>query len=186
MVINIFRQLLNTVYAWPIILLVLFTAAILAALLLLWLRFCGERNKTFASTVMLILSAFFILVVTVLSREMGSGRELSLLPFISWINYFNGNNEELLRTNIFNMLLFMPFGASFYAVGYTKISPKICLIITVAASLILSVSVESAQFLLRCGEAETDDVIHNALGAVFGVLLARLTCDLYSKRIKTI
>lgn len=130
---------------------------------------------------MLLISMFFILAVTVLSREMGSGRELSLLPFSSWINYFNGSNKEFLRTNIFNMLLFMPFGVSFYAVGYTKISPKICLIITAAVSLVLSVSVESAQFILQCGEAETDDVIHNVLGAVIGVLFAKLVCDLYRK-----
>lgn len=186
MVIDIFKQILVDIYCLPIVILVLLTVIIIAVFLMLWLRFIKDKNKSFVSLLALLMSIFFVLAVTVLSRDFGSVRELSLTPFASWAEYFNGNNAEYLRTNIFNMLLFMPFGASIYALGYKKISLKACLIITVAASLVLSVSVEGAQFLLQCGEAETDDIIHNVLGAVFGVLLARLTCDLYSKRIKTI
>lgn len=186
MVIDIFKQILVDIYCLPIIVLVLLTVIIIAVCFMLWLHFIKDKNKNFISLVALLISVFLILAITVLSRDFGTVRELSLTPFASWSDYFKGSNAEFLRTNIFNMLLFMPFGASLYAVGYTKISPKNCIIITVAASLVLSVSVESAQFLLQCGETEIDDVIHNVLGAVLGVLLARLTCDLYSKRIKTI
>lgn len=186
MVIDIFKQILVDIYCLPIVVLVLLTVIIIAVFLMLWLRFIKDKNKSFVSLLALLMSIFFVLAVTILSRDFGSVSELSLVPFSSWRDYFNGSNAEFLRTNIFNILLFMPSGASMYAVGYTKISLKTCLIITVAASLVLSVSVESAQFLLRCGEAETDDVIHNVLGAALGVLLARLTCNLYSKRIKTI
>lgn len=186
MVIKIFKEMLVSIYRLPIAVLLILTVMVIAGALVLWLRFLKGRNQSFVSLLALLMSIFFVLAVTILSREFGSVRELSLTPFASWADYFKGNNAEFLRTNIFNILLFMPFGASMYAVGYTKISLKTCLIITVAASLVLSVSVESAQFLLRCGEAETDDVIHNVLGAALGVLLARLTCNLYSKRIKTI
>ena len=90
-----------------------------------------------------------------------------------------------MRTNIFNMLLFLPFGASLYAVRYyTRSSFKGLLIITSVAAMSLSVSVELGQWFLQCGEVETDDVIHNVLGAVIGVLLAKLVCDLYRKHIK--
>lgn len=180
----IFKQTLITIYAWPIILLVLLTAVSMAAVLLLWLRFCKERDKTFVSVIMLLLSTFFVLAVTILSRDFGSGSKLSLLPFGSWINYFKGNNAELLRTNIFNMLLFLPFGVSVYAVGYTNFSLKSSFVVTATAALILSVSVELGQWFLQCGEMETDDVIHNVLGAVVGVLLAKLVCDLYRKYAK--
>lgn len=186
MVIKIFKEMLVSIYRLPIAILLILTVMLIFGAMLFWLHFIKDKNKSFLSLVAFLISAFFILAVTVLSRDFGSVRELSLTPFASWAEYFNGNNAEYLRTNIFNMLLFMPFGASIYALGYKKISLKACLIITVAASLVLSVSVEGAQFLLQCGEAETDDIIHNVLGAVFGVLLARLTCDLYSKRIKTI
>lgn len=84
-----------------------------------------------------------------------------------------------MRTNIFNMLLFMPFGASLYAVRYTKSSFTSSLIITIVAAMLLSFSVELGQWFLQCGEVETDDVIHNVLGAVIGTLLAKLVCDLY-------
>lgn len=183
MVINIFRQILVTIYAFPIILLVLLTAVSIAAVLLLWLRFCREKDKVFVSVIMLLMSISFILVVTIFSRDMGSGSELSLVPFSSWINYFKGNNDEFLRTNIFNMLLFMPFGAFSYTVK-SKISPKIIFIITSVAALALSISVELGQWFLQCGEVETDDIIHNVLGSVIGALLAKLVCDLYRKHIK--
>lgn len=133
---------------------------------------------------MLLLSTFFILAVTILSRDIGSGGELSLVPFSSWINYFKGSNDEFLRTNIFNMLLFMPFGASLYAVRYTRSSFKGLLMITSVAAMVLSVSVELGQWFLQCGEVETDDVIHNVFGAVIGVLLSKLVCGLYRKHIK--
>lgn len=184
MVINIFKQTLITIYGFPIILLVLLTAVSIAAVLLLWLRFCRERDKTFVSVIMLLLSTFFVLAVTILSRDIGSGSELSLVPFSSWINYFKGNNEEFLRTNIFNMLLFMPFGASLYAVRYTRSSFKGLLMITSVSAILLSFSVELGQWFLQCGEVETDDVIHNVLGAVIGVLFAKLVCGLYRKHIK--
>lgn len=183
-VIIIFKQTLITIYAWPIILLVLLTAVLIAAVLLLWIRFCRERDKTFVSVIMLLLSIFFILAVTILSRDIGSGSELSLVPFSSWINYFKGNNEEFLRTNIFNMLLFLPFGALLYAVRYTRSSFKGLLMLTSVSAILLSCSVELGQWFLQCGEVETDDVIHNVLGAVIGVLLAKLVCDLYRKHIK--
>lgn len=186
MVIDIFKQILVNIYCLPIVVLVLLTAIIIAVSFVLWLRFIQDKNKSFVSLVALLISVFLILAITVLSREFGSVRELSLTPFASWSDYFKGSNAEFLRTNIFNILLFMPFGASLYAVGYPNLSVKKCLIITVTAAFVLSFGVELAQFLLQCGETETDDIIHNVLGAVFGVLLARLTCDLYSKRIKTI
>lgn len=186
MVIDIFKQILVDIYCLPIIVLVLLTVIIIAVCFMLWLHFIKDKNKSFISLVALLISIFLILAVTVLSRDFGSVRELSLTPFASWAEYFNGSNAEFLRTNIFNMLLFMPFGASLYAVGYPNLSVKKCLLIIVTAAFVLSFGVELAQFLLQCGETETDDVIHNVLGAVLGVLLTRLTCNLYSKHIKTI
>lgn len=184
MVIDIFKEILVVIYRLPIAILLILTVMLIFGGLLFWLHFFKGKNKSFASLLALLMSIFFILAVTVLSRDFGSVSELSLTPFASWADYFNGSNAEFLRTNIFNILLFMPFGASMYAVGYTKISLKTCLIITVAASLVLSVSVESAQFILQCGESETDDVIHNVLGAVLGMLLAGNVCDLYGSCIK--
>lgn len=186
MVIDIFKEILVVIYRLPIAILLILTVMLIFGGLLFWLHFFKDKNKSFVSLVALLISIFLILAVTVLSRDFGTVRELSLTPFASWRDYFNGSNAEFLRTNIFNMLLFMPFGASLYAVGYPNLSVKKCLIITVTAAFVLSVGVELAQFLLQCGETETDDVIHNVLGAVFGVLLARLTCNLYSKHIKTI
>lgn len=184
MVIDIFKEILVAIYRLPIAILLILTVMLLFGALLFWLHFIKDKNKNFVSLLALLISAFFILAVTVLSRDFGSVRELSLTPFASWRNYFNGSNTEYLRTNIFNILLFMPFGASLYAVGYSNLSVKKCLIITVTAAFVLSVGVELVQFLLQCGETEADDVIHNVLGAVFGTLLAGNVCDVYDNCIK--
>lgn len=184
MVIDIFKEILVVIYRLPIAILLILTVMLIFGGLFFWLHFFKGKNKNFVSLVALLISAFFILAVTVLSRDLGSVSELSLVPFSSWRDYFNGSNAEYLRTNIFNMLLFMPFGASLYAVGYPNLSVKKCLIITVTAAFVLSFGVELAQFLLQCGETETDDVIHNVLGAVLGMLLAGNVCDLYGSCIK--
>lgn len=184
MVIDIFKEILIAIYRLPIAILLILTVMLIFGGLLFWLHFFKGKNKSFASLSALLISALLILAVTVLSRDFGSVRELSLVPFSSWADYFKGRNEEYLRTNIYNMLLFMPFGASLYAVGYPNLSVKKCLIITAMAALFLSVGIEAVQFLLQCGETETDDVIHNVSGAVFGTLLAGNVCDLYENRVK--
>ncbi len=184
MVIDIFKEILVSIYRLPIAILLIFTVMLIFGGLLFWLHFIKDKNKSFVSLVALLISVFLILAITVLSRDFGSVRELSLVPFSSWADYFKGRNEEYLRTNIYNMLLFMPFGASLYAVGYPNLSVKKCLIITAMAALFLSVGIEAVQFLLQCGETETDDVIHNVLGAGFGTLLAGNVCDLYENRVK--
>lgn len=184
MVIDIFKEILVVIYRLPIAILIILTVMLIFGAMLFWLHFIKDKNQSFVSLLALLMSIFFVLAVTILSREFGSVRELSLTPFASWADYFKGNNAEFLRTNIFNMLLFMPFGASLYAVGYPNLSVKKCLIITVTAAFVLSFGVESAQFILQCGETETDDVIHNVLGAVLGMLLAGNVCDLYGSCIK--
>ena len=184
MVIDIFKEILVVIYRLPIAILLILTVMLIFGGLLFWLHFFKGKNKSFVSLLALLMSIFFVLAVTILSRDLGSVSELSLTPFASWADYFKGSNAEFLRTNIFNMLLFMPFGASLCAVGYPNLSVKKCLIITAMAALFLSVGIEAVQFLLQCGETETDDVIHNVFGAVLGMLLAGNVCDLYGSCIK--
>ena len=65
-----------------------------------------------------------------------------------------------------NVFLFLPFGLSL-----TVIFPASCkrkVLCAVSAEAGISISVELIQFVFELGRVETDDVIHNTLGAALG------------------
>ncbi|MGI5888221.1 MAG: VanZ family protein [Oscillospiraceae bacterium] len=67
-----------------------------------------------------------------------------------------------------NIVAFMPFG--FYSAWRIR---KHSVLLAAVCGLVLSVCIESLQYLLGTGVAEIDDVILNTLGALLGALLER-------------
>lgn len=114
-----------------------------------------------------------LLFATLLSRMIGSRREVEFMPFIG---------DEILRDDyhylIENFLFFIPFGCLLCETLYVY-GKKCNLKIILLASFLTSVSVELLQYLFSCGKSETEDVIANVLGAVLGYLVIRM------KRIRT-
>ena len=111
---------------------------------------------------------YFLLYVTLISREIGSRREVMLLPFES----FKILSEEF-HYVIENVLLFIPFGFLLYITSCAfdkKCNMKTILL----ASFLTSVSVEFLQYIFSCGKSETDDVITNVVGAMIGYLIAKV------------
>ena len=96
------------------------------------------------------------------------GRAVSLLPFRSYITVLQGGERELIRSAFMNVLLFYPGGL---------LTQSLCkrwsIRHTVAVFLVLSLVIELCQFGFGIGTTETDDVIHNTLGAFLGVLAVR-------------
>lgn len=103
-----------------------------------------------------------------LRTEGGNPGAAILRPFASYFAAFNGASKEIYRTNFMNIALFYPAGL----LG-CQLLPKPwknlwkILLMTVALGLV-SLGIEFAQYHLVLGLAETDDVIHNTLGAFFG------------------
>ena len=91
-----------------------------------------------------------------------------LLPFHSYRTVITGENPELLRSNFMNAVLFYPVGLLGCDVLPRRWSRKRRVFVTVALCALLSLGSESTQYLFALGQAEVDDVIHNALGALLG------------------
>lgn len=109
----------------------------------------------------------FFVYVTLVSRSVGSRREVQFLPFAS----FDICSEDF-HYVVENVLFFIPFGILLYMTMHAygkKCSGKTILV----ASLLSSISVELLQYAFACGKSETDDVIANAAGAMIGYMLVK-------------
>ncbi|MGM9594531.1 MAG: VanZ family protein [Candidatus Onthomonas sp.] len=126
---------------------------------------------------LLLLWVLAVLYVTLLDRSEGGG-EVMLTPFWSYRAAFAPDgNRELLRSNLMNVLLFLPGGLLLGEIAPRDWRRKTALL-ALGLSFLLSAGVEILQGVFSLGIAETDDVIHNVLGGLLGSLPAALSGDL--------
>lgn len=123
------------------------------------------RTRRVISGIGVCLSVILIIIFTLYGRKIGGKTEISLIPFITFINA--RTLPELYRTMFMNMLLFMPFGLSLPFMLPGKINNKP--VITIICGFVLSSVIEAVQFFCKIGCCETDDVIMNTLGVTIGV-----------------
>ena len=155
---------------WRDILLLLFLATFLFSVL--HLRF---RTRSWWKVIVGLLwltAVLGILYITVLKREKGVECQVLLAPFHSWKLYFSGEQQEAFRYNLMNMILFLPYGFLGFALLPKEWGTGRKLALLVLTGCLYSVLVEVLQYRLQCGEAETDDVIHNTVGAFAGAVLS--------------
>ena len=111
---------------------------------------------------------YYLLYVTLISREIGSRREVVLLPFESF-EILSGEFHYVIE----NVLLFIPFGF-LLCITCCAFGKKCNLKTILLASFLTSISVEFLQYFFSCGKSEIDDVITNVAGAMIGYLIAKL------------
>lgn len=117
----------------------------------------------------------FIAAVTLMSRSLSeSPMAPVLIPFHSYFLAFTGGNRELLRSNFMNVALFFPAGLVICELLPKGWRCRKKLFFIGVLSLFLSAGIEFCQFCFALGQAETDDVIHNVLGAVTGALVCAI------------
>lgn len=145
---------------------------LLLASLLFWFLRKKLGDTAFWKTGILLLFLVWIAVIffgTLGQRtEDGSLSPPILMPFASYCAVLNGGSRELLRTNFMNVVLFYPAGL----LGCEALPKKWRkgwkgVLITVLLALV-SGCIEYTQYQFGLGMAETDDVIHNTLGALLG------------------
>ena len=110
---------------------------------------------------------FFIFAVTILSRSARGGNHFAPRPFWSW------SEPQLRQQILMNIVGFIPLGIIGASLWKWKIIP-------VAAGI--SLLVEIIQLVTKTGLFETDDVIHNTLGAVIGCGLFILITTLIRRK----
>lgn len=126
--------------------------------------FFNENKNIGAKIVRLLLCGYLFLLFsqTVIFRPPQYSYKHHFTPFWSYIAIQQGHNE-LITENILNIVLFIPIGV------------LLCLVIkqrkwwvVLAVGVIISITIESCQFVFNRGSAETDDVIHNIFGCMLG------------------
>ena len=101
--------------------------------------------------VLIALYIFFILWVTLFSRRPMDTRIFRGLFWEIEMGYWNNIIQ--------NILLFIPLG---FLIGGKP---------GIIAGVLLSIGIESIQFIFRLGYCELDDVLNNTIGAAIGSLL---------------
>lgn len=116
---------------------------------------------------------YFIVSATLFDRGISESRTApALLPFFSYNSVLNGENKEILRSNFMNVALFFPAGLLGCELLPEKWPRRKKLFFVCGLLALLSVGIECCQFCFALGQAETDDVIHNSLGALIGALIS--------------
>ncbi len=128
----------------------------------------AEKRKKRILIAVFVCYLVLVLLVT-LYRDFGK-QKLILTPFWEWVRLVqSGFRLHWVLQIGLNILMLVPFGfllPQLFAKCRSLLS-------TAAAGVLFSVLIEVTQYVLRRGFTETDDVIHNAAGAVIGYLLYR-------------
>ena len=116
---------------------------------------------------------------TVFARQPKDYREYRLELFWSWKEVFHGD-RELLKENLLNILLLFPVGFLLPSLFHKKLPWWSGLL----AGLIISAAIEIGQLVLCRGLFEWDDMVHNSLGCMLGLLCGNAEIDIWSQLIK--
>lgn len=108
----------------------------------------------------------FIFCITIVFRDYVETRPMELQLFWSYADAKSGNTY-LYYENILNICLFIPIGFLFY---YSW--PQLKWWCTLLFGTIISVTIEVMQLCFRRGLCEIDDVFHNIIGCLEGILIA--------------
>lgn len=109
------------------------------------------------------------LYLTFFSRVPNGRHSFRLTPFYSLTHLYDdeGFHLKVFREAFLNIMLFVPFGSLVMALFHEH---RHAVRITLLTGLACSVVTEVSQYALGMGLAETDDVIHNFLGVVVGMM----------------
>ena len=129
----------------------------------------GTEQKQRLSLTLLLAAVYLILYSTLLSRTTAERSAAVLRPFALLVSAI-WEKREIFRSLLLNILLFEPFGAALACSLSHEISIGKRVFIAATVGLAFSLMVEYGQYRFSLGNAETDDVICNTLGAGIGAL----------------
>ena len=136
-----------------------------------------ENKRFWRSVIALLFLAWLaiIAVATLTDRTPGIiSAEPELIPFHSYRAVMAGENKEILRSNFMNVVLFYPAGLFACELLPKSWSQAKRIILVAVLFALVSAGIEFCQYHFALGQAEVDDVIHNALGALIGALISTI------------
>lgn len=132
---------------------------------------------------MLIIWAYIVLVQTILWRTPDTTLKPVLMPFQSYIDALKEDGQkELLRSNFMNVVLFYPAGLLAESILPVEWKHVTRLLVVLTVFTIFSTAIEYIQYCYNLGLAQTDDVIHNALGALIGAVVTPIITVVFKNK----
>ena len=150
---------------------------ILATLLYLWFRKRLRKMKFGNASAAVLLGCWLLVIIfATLNQRAASIEPLEpiLTPFYSYYVVFTGGERELLWENFMNAILFYPAGLLACELLPKSWSRAKRVILVAVLFALVSAGIEFCQYHFALGQAEVDDVIHNALGALIGALISTI------------
>ncbi len=145
-----------------------------------------RRKLSYHSYIGIVLLSFyqmFLFWITIIERTPKTQYSYELALFWSYRNAF-ADHPELLWENFWNVVLFVPIGILLTVifarkVPFSKEKIKNRYFLVPVSAFLLSMIIESIQLVTRRGLFEFDDIFHNTLGGVIGLLLCLVGIHLY-------
>ena len=132
--------------------------------------------------VILWLYVLVVLYFTVIGRYSHAEPAIRLELFNSYKEYFLTGSRTELNGIIINIVIFIPF--AFLTAEILKYHKPV--LMTLGAGILLTLLIESLQYITRTGTFETDDMLNNLLGTVLGILLWCIWHELSSFKMKKV
>lgn len=120
----------------------------------------------------------FILVLTIFIRLPNNNFNFELVLFWSYREIIKNHDTELLIQNLYNIVIFVPFGFVVPQCGYKLKNKTVSVKETILFGAGFSLIIETVQLISKVGYFEFDDIFHNiagvALGAGIFILLRKI------------
>lgn len=128
-------------------------------------------RKGWRLTVGLLAIEYIILLycATVIFREDLENVGHNFMPFWSYDKIYHGDTTGLLAENIMNVVVSVPVGL---LMGCVSRRLKWWMVLLIGFGI--SVSIEALQYFFHKGFSEFDDVFHNTLGCVIGIMIVAI------------
>ncbi len=133
----------------------------------------GFPLKKLAAAAVILCYLTVVLGATLIERNsVWSGRQVSLLPFLSYSEAWNSFSMQAWRNIILNICMFIPLGflLPFYGRYWQKAFR------TYLTGLAFTLFIELVQLIFSLGIFELDDLFNNLLGTMTGYGFYRLFC----------
>lgn len=124
---------------------------------------------------------FLVFASTVFCREPGEIISIRLIPFRSYYEAIVKGRDAIWASCLYNILMLMPVGVCLPFLSDDKTVRPVLERNTVLIGILISLSIETAQLVLKRGTFEIDDLIHNTFGVWLAWFVMRKIEDLRKK-----
>ena len=133
----------------------------------------GKRCVILLARLLCLEYVFLIICSTIVFRQFSESKTIEYRLFWSYEQASIGN-IYLFFENMMNIIIFIPLGF-LLCIAF----PKVTLWQVIIAGFAFSLAIELMQLKLQRGLCEVDDLIHNTIGCIIGVLFFQLAKATY-------